>query len=137
MEVRMKKLYVSQDDKMIFGVCGGIAETFGFKANLVRLIFAASILVGSAGFWIYLMLAILTPKKKDDGQIIDVEQETEENKIRRPWNNRLLGGVCAGIANYFSWDITLTRLVFVGMTFVGGVGAMLYLFFWFLFPSED
>lgn len=31
-------------------------------------------------------------------------------------NNRVLGGVCAGVAEYFNFDITLTRLVYALLT---------------------
>lgn len=133
----MKKLHISQDDKMILGICGGIAESFGMNSNLVRLIFVASFFAGSAGLWIYLILAVILPRKTADEQIIDVEPETEGNKIYRLWDHRMLGGVCAGIARYFGWDVTLVRLIFVGMSFVGGIGVLLYLFFWFLFPNEE
>ena len=37
----MKKLHKSNSQKMIAGVCGGIAEYFGFDPTIVRLIFAA------------------------------------------------------------------------------------------------
>jgi len=144
----MKKLHASKDDKLILGICGGIAESIGMNSNLVRLIFIASVFAGSAGLWIYLILAVIMPKKKIEDEIIDVEIKDknkiadveaveDENKITRPWENRILGGVCAGIARYLSWDVTLVRLIFVGMSFVGGIGTILYLFFWFLFPSEE
>ena len=32
-------------------------------------------------------------------------------------NNRMIGGVCAGIADYFEWDITLVRIIYVLATF--------------------
>lgn len=133
----MKKLRVSKGDKVILGICGGIGETFGLNSNLVRLLFVLSIFVGSAGFWIYLTLTVILPKEKSGEEIIEIEPEGEKRKIQRVWDNRMLGGVCAGIAKYFGWDVTLVRLVFVGMTMAGGVGAILYLFFWFIFPSEE
>ena len=34
-------------------------------------------------------------------------------------NNRMIAGVCAGIAEYFNWDITLVRIVYVLLTFFG------------------
>jgi len=137
----MKKLHISVKDVWIFGVCAGIAETYGFKVDIVRLIFFFSLFLGSSGFWVYLALTILLSKSnKDDAidnAVIEIDSETEKDKIIRPWDNRILGGVCAGISRYFAWDVTLVRLVFVGMTIIGGIGAILYLFFWFLFPSEE
>lgn len=40
----------------------------------------------------------------------------EKKRLTRS-NNRMIGGVCAGIADYFNWDITLVRIVYVLATF--------------------
>ena len=39
-----------------------------------------------------------------------------EKRLTRS-NNRMIGGVCAGIADYFEWDITLVRIIYVLATF--------------------
>lgn len=41
----------------------------------------------------------------------------EKKRLTRS-NNRMIGGVCAGIADYFNWDITLVRIVYVLATFL-------------------
>lgn len=53
----------STSDKWIAGVCGGIAEYFGWNANIVRLVFVASCLLPGPQFLIYLILWIMMPKK--------------------------------------------------------------------------
>ncbi|MCF7792745.1 MAG: PspC domain-containing protein [Candidatus Cloacimonetes bacterium] len=136
----MKKLYVSQDDKVILGICGGIAESYGFNANLVRFFFIVSLFVGTAGFWIYLALAFIMPKKDAAQQIIDVEPQTDEEgkkKLIRLWEGRMLGGVCIGIARYFGWDVTLVRVGFVALSFAGWIGVIGYVALWFILPNED
>ena len=52
-------------NKMIFGVCSGIAEYTGIDVTIIRLatVFGA-LLTGSILFWIYLLLGILLPKKE-------------------------------------------------------------------------
>lgn len=40
-----------------------------------------------------------------------------EKRLTRS-NNRMIGGVCAGIADYFEWDITLVRIIYVLATFL-------------------
>ena len=40
----------------------------------------------------------------------------EKKRLTRS-NNRMIGGVCAGIADYFEWDITLVRIIYVLATF--------------------
>ncbi len=57
-----RKLYRSQTNKMIAGVCGGIAEHFGFDPTLVRLAFVLAALTPLHGVLIYLILWIITPK---------------------------------------------------------------------------
>ncbi len=59
----MKKLHKSNSQKMIAGVCGGIAEYFGFDPTIVRLIFAALCLTGGGGLLVYLIAAIVMPEE--------------------------------------------------------------------------
>ncbi len=58
----MKKLYKSNTDRKICGVCGGIAEYFGIDSTVVRLIF---IIFGleSAGVIFYILAALLMPNE--------------------------------------------------------------------------
>jgi len=58
-----KKLYRSVEDRMIAGVCAGIADYFDIDPTLVRLLFALGFFVtGSALFWIYLIMMIIVPE---------------------------------------------------------------------------
>jgi phage shock protein PspC (stress-responsive transcriptional regulator) len=58
-----KKLYRSVDDRMIAGVCAGIADYFDIDPTLVRLLFALGFFVtGSALFWIYVIMMIIVPE---------------------------------------------------------------------------
>lgn len=56
----MKKLCKSSTNRIICGVCGGIAEYFGIDATVVRLIFVIFGLV-SAGVIFYIIAALLMP----------------------------------------------------------------------------
>lgn len=57
-----KKLRRSATDNKIAGVCGGIAEYFGIDSTLVRVLFVLFAMMGSAGIWVYIILAIVMPK---------------------------------------------------------------------------
>lgn len=59
----MKKIYKSDTDKKIFGVCGGIAEYFEVDPTIVRLIWAISILCFGTGLLAYIIAALLLPSK--------------------------------------------------------------------------
>jgi phage shock protein C len=56
-----KRLYKSQTDRMINGVCGGIAEYFQVDSTLVRLGFLFLIFLGGTGLFLYLVAMIIVP----------------------------------------------------------------------------
>jgi len=58
-------------------------------------------------------------------------------KLSRSKNNRMLAGAAAGVARYAGIDVTLVRIAFVVITFVGGLGIPLYLASWLLIPDDD
>ena len=51
-----------QQGKVIAGVCAGLAQRFGWNANVVRLVFLLSYLLPGPQFVIYLVLWLLIPK---------------------------------------------------------------------------
>lgn len=57
-----KKLYKSNQNKMIDGVCGGIAEYFGIDPTVVRLIWALFSLMGGCGILAYIIAAVIIPR---------------------------------------------------------------------------
>jgi phage shock protein PspC (stress-responsive transcriptional regulator) len=59
-----RKLYRNPDDKIIFGVCSGLAAYFGMDVVFVRLLFIAVTLMGGSGILIYLILFIIMPEAK-------------------------------------------------------------------------
>lgn len=58
--MEQKRLYRSRSNRMICGVCGGIAEYFNVDPTIVRLLVAALCFTGS-GFIVYLIAAIIMP----------------------------------------------------------------------------
>lgn len=57
-----KKLYKSNQNKMLDGVCGGIAEYFVIDPTVVRLIWALFSLMGGCGILAYIIAAIIIPR---------------------------------------------------------------------------
>ena len=57
-----KKLYKSNQNKMLDGVCGGIAEYFGSDPSVVRLIWALFSLMGGCGILAYIIAAVIIPR---------------------------------------------------------------------------
>ena len=58
-----KKLYRSRSDRKIWGVCGGLAKYFDIDPTIVRVVAVAALFVGSLGFWIYIIMAIVVPNE--------------------------------------------------------------------------
>ncbi|HNQ25805.1 MAG TPA: PspC domain-containing protein [Methanoregulaceae archaeon] len=59
-------------------------------------------------------------------------------RLYRPKTERLLGGVCSGIGQYFDTDPNLIRIVWVVLTLLSiGVGVIAYLIAWLIIPEEE
>lgn len=59
----------------------------------------------------------------------------EKKKLMRS-NNRMIAGVCSGVADYFGWDITLVRIIYVLLTFFTAFsGGIVYLILWLVMPE--
>ncbi len=56
--------------------------------------------------------------------------------LRRASHDRMLAGVCAGIADYLGIDVTIVRIAFVVFTFLGAAGVPVYLACLLLIPEE-
>ncbi len=59
-----------------------------------------------------------------------------EKRLQRSRTEKMLGGVCGGLAAYFGVDPTLVRVLWIAMTLIVGVGILLYLILWVVMPLE-
>ena len=72
------------------------------------------------------------------GRAVDVPvaAATGERKLVRPREGRKIAGVCAGIALYTGWDLTMVRLVAVLAILLGvGMPLLAYLIGWIVMPD--
>ena len=60
-----KRLYKSNENKMLDGVCGGIAEYFDIDPTLVRLGLIRFCALGGSGILAYIIAAIVIPRKPE------------------------------------------------------------------------
>ena len=58
-----------------------------------------------------------------------------EKKLQRDKGHSVIGGVCAGLANYLDLDPTLVRLLFAFMVLFAGTGILLYVILWIVMPA--
>ncbi|EAF5052344.1 PspC domain-containing protein [Listeria monocytogenes] len=64
----MKKLYKSSSQRMIAGVCGGLAEYFGIEVTIIRLLWAGAVLFFGTGILLYIIAAIIIPKATPESE---------------------------------------------------------------------
>lgn len=60
----------------------------------------------------------------------------ETKRLYRSRSNVMIGGVCAGLADYFNLDPTVVRLIFVLLALLGGHGVLIYLILWLVVPLQ-
>ena len=76
----MKRLYKNDQNKVIGGVCAGIAEYFGIDPSIVRVVWAILFFIYSFGFWIYIIAWVILPPKS---QIMFEERRQREQEQKR------------------------------------------------------
>jgi phage shock protein PspC (stress-responsive transcriptional regulator) len=57
------------------------------------------------------------------------------HRIYRDPDHRIFGGVCSGIASYWSIDPIIPRVIFAALILAGGLGALIYLVLWIVIPE--
>ena len=206
----MKKIYRSQDDRIIAGVCGGFAEYFGIDVTIVRLLWIFFTIFGGMGILAYIISIILIAEnEKSVAKEVKSDDDDNDEKlvlwgvviiivgillffrhqlmvgmmwhafsgnwfnilfalgligfgiyilVNRKDNDRnilsnlrisglylsetdkILGGVCGGIAESVNIDSTIIRLIWVlGSLLSAGIGIVLYIICMLVFskPSDE
>lgn len=101
-----KRLYRDENDKVLGGVCSGIANYFGIDVVIVRVIFVLLFLTG-IGVLPYIILWIAVPSSATT-QIGGVKK-----KFYRDPDDKIIGGVCSGIGHYFNINPWIPRTLFL------------------------
>ncbi len=97
-----KRLYRDENNKVLGGVCAGIANYFGMDAVLVRIIFFLS----GVGFLAYILLWAFVPTNANT--VIGGTRK----KLYRDGDDKIIAGVCSGIGNYFGINAWVPRVLF-------------------------
>lgn len=104
------RLYRNADDKIIGGVCSGLANYFNIDPAIMRIIFVLLFFTGP-GFIIYVILWIVIPAKSLKTNITKRLYRSEDSKV--------IAGVCGGLASYFNIDVWIPRLIFALPLIIG------------------
>jgi phage shock protein PspC (stress-responsive transcriptional regulator) len=71
-----------------------------------------------------------------DTTTVEPQDRTKPEPLSRPFEDRMLAGVAAGIARYLNVDVTVVRIIFAVLVVIGGAGIPIYLAGWLLIPEE-
>ena len=97
-----KRLYRDQNSKILGGVCSGIAAYFNIEPIIIRLVFIFS----GIGFLAYILLWAFLPSS-------DSVQNGVRKRLYRNPDDKIISGVCSGIASYFNINVWIPRLLFL------------------------
>jgi len=92
-----RRLSKNTSNKMIGGVCSGVASFFAIDTTIVRIVWAILALSGGLGFLVYIALWIFLPESD--------EPIYSDKKLFRDTDNAWISGVCAGLAKYMKIDV--------------------------------
>ncbi len=104
---RGHRLYRDENDKILGGVCSGLAHYFNVDVVVVRVIFAILFFSAGIGFIPYIILWVVVPSTATQ-QIGSVRK-----KLYRDTDNKYVAGVCSGLANYFGIKTWIPRVLFL------------------------
>jgi phage shock protein PspC (stress-responsive transcriptional regulator) len=101
---RPKRLYRDEHNKVLGGVCSGIANYFGVEPLLVRILWIFLIGVNILGYLI-LWIAVPSSSIKEVGGV--------KKRLFRDIDNKVIGGVAAGLSKYFGIQVWIIRILFL------------------------
>ena len=118
------KLFRDSSNRIIAGVCSGIAEYFKIDPIIVRVLFFIAV---PLNLIVYIIFWIGIPSKDFDPDLRKILYRDKENGV--------IGGVSKGLSNYLKIDANIIRVIFVVSLFFGGAGLLFYFLLW-LFTKE-
>ena len=71
------------------------------------------------------------------GGAADSSPDPGPRRLYKSADDRMVAGVCAGIAEYFAIDAVIVRVIAVALVFAGGAGLLAYVAAWLLVPERD
>src|SRR5882724_1907315 len=123
-----RRLYRSENDKILGGVCSGLANYLRIDPAIVRIIFALITFGGfGLGFVLYIILWVVLPPKS-------LAANVRKRLYRNP-DDRVIGGVASGLAAYFHIEIWIPRLIFAAPLIIGII-ASIFREAWFNFHGR-
>ncbi|MDE3142886.1 MAG: PspC domain-containing protein [Bacteroidota bacterium] len=102
-----RRFYRDENHKVLGGVCSGIANYFGIDPVIVRVIFLVTTFGAGFGFLAYLILWVAAPSSAS--KVIG----SQRKRLFRDPEEKIIAGVCSGLAQYFNISVWIPRLLFL------------------------
>lgn len=130
-DLQRGRLYRDDSDKILGGVCSGIANYLRIDVSLVRILFAIITFGGfGAGLLVYILLWIILPSRS-------LERGVIRKRLFRNPEDKVIGGVASGLASYLNVAVWIPRLIFAFPLLIGIITSIFRNAFWHFdpFPS--
>jgi phage shock protein PspC (stress-responsive transcriptional regulator) len=102
-----RRFYRDENHKVLGGVCAGIANYFGIDPVIVRVIFLITTFGAGFGFLAYIILWVAAPSSAS--KVIG----SQRKRLFRDAEDKIIAGVCSGLAQYFNISVWIPRLLFL------------------------
>jgi phage shock protein PspC (stress-responsive transcriptional regulator) len=129
---KIKQLKRDTHHKTIGGVCSGLANYFGIDIMIPRILFLIAFFVFGSGLLVYIIMWIVIPESSISENFY--MNKNRKRLFRNPDDKRI-GGVCSGVAEYLAIDSVWLRLGFLATFFIVGSGLFVYIILWIALPE--
>ena len=99
-----RRLYRAENDKILGGVCAGLANYLKIDPAIVRILFVLLTTGWGAGVLVYIILWMVLPTRALPAAV--------RKRLYRNPDSRVIGGVASGLAAYFHIEVWIPRLIF-------------------------
>jgi len=113
--MKTKRLYRSNSEKIVAGVCGGVGEYFDIDPVIVRLVWVVFTLVGGAGFLAYIIAWFIIPQGQNE------EDATHQDQEKRTKGCLLIVLACAALFVIIPLFLVIIRILMIPFNIVGGL----------------
>lgn len=117
-----RRLYRAENDKILGGVCAGLANYLKIDPAIVRIVFVLLTTGWGAGFLVYIVLWLILPTRALPAAV--------RKRLYRNPDDRVIGGVASGLAAYFHIEVWIPRLIFC-LPLILGVASSIFNNVWF------
>ena len=117
------RLYRDESDKILGGVCGGLANYLRIDPTIVRLVFVLFSFGAGSGILLYILLWMILPSKP-------LNNTSSTKRLYRNPEEKVIAGVASGIASYFDIAVWIPRLIFALPLVIGIVSSIFKSAFW-------